>query len=299
MSGSHDHAAPAGQGRAFGLGVALNVAFVLLEAIVGVAAGSVALLADAGHNLSDVLGLLLAWGASALSRRLPTERHTYGLRRSTVLAALLNALLLLVAIGAIAWEAVRRFRQPEAPEGWLVIWTALAGVVINTTTALLFRRGRQRDLNVRGAFLHMAADAAVSLGVAVAGAVILFTGWAWIDPAVSLAIVAVVFVGTWSLLRDSVYLALDAVPRGTDLDGIRDYLSGLPGILDVHDLHVWALSTTETALTAHLVRKDTGDDGLVRRIGDELHQRFGVEHVTLQVESPSAPACPLVSQESG
>ena len=299
MTGGHHHEPQGGSGRAFALGVALNLGFVAVEAGMGVIAGSIALLADAGHNLSDVLGLLLAWGAAVLARRVPTERRTYGLRRSTTLAALLNAVLLLVAIGAIGWEALRRFHHPEPVEGWTVIWTAVAGIAVNTATALLFRKGRERDINIRGAFLHMAADAGVSLGVVLAGGLILATGWSWIDPVISLGIVAVILVGTWGLLRDSVNLALDAVPEGVDLPAIRTHLEGLPGVSQVHDLHIWGMSTTETALTAHLVRPGgQADDAFLQDAARELHDRFDIEHATLQVEAgdPAHP-CPLAPDE--
>lgn len=284
----HSHA-PANFGRAFAIGIALNAGFVALEAGFGVLSGSLALLADAGHNLSDVFGLLLAWGASTLSRRRPTERRTYGLRRSSILAALFNALFLLVATGAIAWEAMGRFNAPAPIAGRTVIWVAAVGIVINTATALLFMAGRKGDLNIRGAFLHMAADAAVSLGVVIAGFAILSTGWGWIDPTVSLVIAALIVAGTWGLLRDSLDLALDAVPAGIEVPQVRQYLEGLPAVIEVHDLHIWAMSTTETALTAHLVRAvSTCDDALLSRASDELHDRFGIEHVTLQLETGNA-----------
>jgi cobalt-zinc-cadmium efflux system protein len=288
----HSHA-PADFGRAFAIGVALNVGFVVTEAVFGGLAHSLALLADAGHNLSDVFGLLLAWGATVLSRRGPSERHTYGLRSSSILAALFNAIILLIAIGGIAWEAIRRFSDPEPVAGGTVIVVAAIGIVINTATALLFMSGREHDLNIRGAFLHMAADAAVSLGVVLAGFAIRATGALWIDPAVSLLIVAVIAVGTWGLLRDSVNLALDAVPEGIDVNEVKEYLSGLPTVSEVHDLHIWGMSTTETALTAHLVRNDPSrDDDMLQTATRELHDRFGIEHVTLQLETGAyAPEC--------
>ena len=299
---AHGHACghahgPADYGRAFAIGVALNLGFVAVEAACGLLSGSLALVADAGHNLSDVLGLLLAWGASILVRRRPTLRRTYGLRRSSILAALVNAVFLLVAIGAIAWEAARRFGEPGPVAGGTVIGVALIGLAVNGATALLFLRGQQHDLNIRGAFLHMAADAGVSLGVALAGVAILLTGWRWLDPAVSLAVVAIIFIGTWGLLRDSVNLALDAVPEGIDTAAVEAYLRGLPAVAGVHDLHIWAMSTTETALTAHLVLpRGRGGDALLARACRELHDRFGIEHSTLQVEhgDPAFPSsCPL------
>ncbi len=300
----HDHAhggaghshAPKNFGKAFAIGVALNLGFVVVELVFGLRAHSLALVADAGHNLSDVLGLLLAWGASALARTAPTQRRTYGLRGSSILAALFNAIFLLVSVGAIAWEAIRRFNQPAEVGGNIVISVALVGIAINTATALMFMSGRKGDLNIRGAFLHMMADAAVSAGVVVAGFAILWTGFHWIDPVVSLAIAAVIVVGTWGLLRDSINLSLDAVPAGIDPTAVEQYLRELPGVVRVHDLHIWAMSTTESALTAHLVKPDGKlDDPLLLRIQDELHDRFGIEHMTVQLECGDA-GC-LCSQE--
>ena len=286
MSHAHAHAHGGRDfDRAFLVGIGLNVGFVLVEAGCGLWAGSLALLADAGHNLSDVLGLILAWGASRLSRRPPTPRRTYGLRRSSILAALLNAVLLLIAIGGIGWEAVRRFAEPEPVAGLTVAGVAAAGVVVNTATALLFLRGRRHDLNVRGAFLHMAADAAVSAAVLAAGLVIRLTGWTWVDPTASLLVVAVVAVGTWGLFRESMDLALDAVPAGIDPAAVEAYLAQVPGITAVHHLHIWAMSTTETALTTHLIKPDGRlDDDLLRRVSADLHDRFGIAHATIQLE---------------
>jgi cobalt-zinc-cadmium efflux system protein len=282
----HDHShAREGYGRAFAVGVTFNSAFVALEAVFGLLAHSVALLADAGHNLSDVLGLSLAWGATLLGRRQPTERHTYGLRRSSILAALLNAMVLLVAIGAVAWEAIGRFARPEPVASGTVIWVASVGIGVNTFTALLFRSGRKHDLNVRGAFLHLAADAAVSAGVVLAGLMMRATGWLWLDPAVSLGIVVVIAFGTWGLMRDSLYLALDAVPAHIDPAAVEQYLAAVPGVQAVHDLHVWGMSTSDVALTVHLVKPDAElDDALLTRVGKELHDRFGIEHTTIQLE---------------
>jgi cobalt-zinc-cadmium efflux system protein len=296
MAHSHDHAhVPADYNRIFAVGVGLNVAYVAVEAVFGLLVGSLALLADAGHNLSDVIGLLLAWGAAYLSTFPPTQRHTYGLRSSSILAALGNALILLVAVGGIAWEAIRRFWEPQPVTGMTLMWVAGVGVVINTLTALLFLKGRREDLNVKGAFLHMAADAGVSLGVVLAGLAILLTGRAWIDPAVSLLVALVIFLGTWGLLRDAFNLALHAVPAHVDLKEVREYLLALPGVDGVHDLHVWAMSTTETALTAHLIKPDArNDDELLARVCRELHDRFGIEHMTVQLErSSEANACRL------
>jgi cobalt-zinc-cadmium efflux system protein len=292
MAHSHQHG-DINHGRAFALGIGLNLAFVAIEAVFGLLAGSLALLADAGHNLSDVLGLLLAWGASVLARRRPTQRRTYGMRRSSILAALLNAMLLLVAVGGICWEAVRQLFSPEPPPGAAVIWVALAGVGVNGATALLFLRGRERDVNIRGAFLHMAADAGVSLGVVVAGVAIQLTGWSWLDPAASLLIVVVILIGTWGLLRESLDLAMDAVPRGIEPQAVEAYLARLPGVVGVHDLHIWALSTTEAALTVHLVVPEVTDgDGLMAQVSRELHERFAIEHATLQIERGTDGVCP-------
>jgi cobalt-zinc-cadmium efflux system protein len=282
----HHHPPPASFSSAFALGVGLNAAFVLVETAAGFWSGSLALLADAGHNLSDVMGLLVAWGASVLARRRPSSRRTYGLRRSSILAALANALLILVAVGAIAWEAIGRLREPGTIAPTAVIVVAGIGVVVNTLTALLFLSGRKHDLNVRGAFLHMAADAAVSLGVVIGGIVISRTGWMWLDPALSLIIAAVIAISTWDLLWQALDLTLDSVPRGVDPDAVRSYLSTLPGVAAVHDLHIWALSTTETALTVHLVRPDRQiDDDWLHQVAHELHDRFHIAHSTIQVES--------------
>ena len=279
--------------RAFAFGVALNIGFVIVEAAYGIMAGSLALLADAGHNLSDVLGLLLAWGANYLVRRKPTGRRTYGWRKSSILAALINAVILLFALGGIAWEAIRRLGAPVPVAGKTIIFVALAGVVINTLTALLFFSGRKSDLNIRGAFLHMAADAGVSAGVVIAGAAILFTGTLWIDPAFSLFITGIILLGTWRLLRDAFDMAMDAVPRGIDPEAVRAYLSSLSGVNGVHDMHIWAMSTRETALTAHLIKPDPkDDDALIEKASKELHDQFGIDHITLQWERiPSTNQC--------
>ena len=301
-SHAHGHAhshAPANFDRAFAIGIALNVGFVVVEAAYGIAANSLALLADAGHNLGDVLGLVMAWGAATLVRRRPTARYTYGLKRSSILVSLANAGLLLVAVGAIVWEAVQRLGRPEPVAEMTVIWVALLGIAINGATALLFMSGRKSDLNIKGAFLHMAADAVVSLGVVIAALAIIATGWLWLDPAVSLVIAVVITVGTWSLLRDSLKLALDAVPAHVDHREVDRYLAALPGVTDVHDLHIWAMSTTEVAMTVHLVRPGaTLDDGLLARARHDLQERFGVGHVTLQIETgdPAHP-CSLAPAE--
>lgn len=285
IHGHHGHGPP-NYNRAFIIGITLNVGFVIVEGLFSVLNNSLALLADAGHNLSDVLGLLLAFGASWLTRRRPTKRYTYGLRRSSILAGLFNASFLLVAMSAIAIEAIRRFSHPTPVSGNTVIAVALVGILINGFTAVMFMSGKDRDLNIKAAFLHMTADALVSAGVALAGIAIVTTGWLWFDPVVSLIIVAVIVVGTWNLLRDSVNLALDAVPEEIDPLAVRTYLSELPRVVEVHDLHIWAMSTTETALTAHLVML-TGNpgDAFLSRIAMELHDKFGIEHTTIQVET--------------
>jgi cobalt-zinc-cadmium efflux system protein len=284
-------------GAAFAIGVTLNLLFVVLQIGFGVVAHSLALIADAGHNFGDVLGLALAWAASALSRKAPTERRTYGLRSSSILAALFNALLLLVAVGGIAWEAIRRFRTQVEVAAPIVIWIGTIGIVVNAVTALMFMSGRKRDLNIRAAFLHMAADAAISLGVALAGLAIFWTGRHWIDPLVSLLIAATIVWGTWSLLRDSINLALHAVPAGIDLRAVRKYLSALPHVTTVHDLHVWPLSTTETALTAHLVRDvNDCDCALLLKAARDLQDRFQIHHATLQFETPDH-ICSLAPDE--
>ncbi|WP_309607210.1 cation diffusion facilitator family transporter [Phenylobacterium sp.] len=283
--GGHSHA-PANFDRAFAIGVSLNVGFVAVEAIYGVLANSLSLLADAGHNLGDVAGLLLAWGAAWLSRRAPTARRTYGYGRTSILAALANAVLLLVAIGAIGWEAVQRFKSPEPVHGLTVMIVAAVGILVNGGTALLFMRGRKGDINIRGAFQHMASDAGISAGVVVAGLVMMLTGWLWLDPVVSLLLVGIVAVGTWSLLKDSVALAIDAVPAGISRDAVYEHLQGLDEISAVHDLHIWPLSTTSTALTVHLVCSgDRIDDALTGRIVEQLKARFRIDHATIQFET--------------
>jgi cobalt-zinc-cadmium efflux system protein len=268
------------------------VGFVAVEAVFALISGSMALLADAGHNLSDVLGLLLAWGATVLATRRPTARHTYGFSRSTILAALLNALILLIAVGAIAAETVRRIGEPGPVASGVMIWVAGVGVVINSVTAALFMSGRKKDLNIQGAFLHMAADAAVSLGVVVTGVAISATAWYWLDPAVGLIIVAIIMVGAWRLLRDSVSLSLDAVPKGIDPEAVKEYLLGLPGVEAVHDLHIWAMSTTDAILTVHLVKPDAKlDDALLAQAREELYDRFGIGHATVQLECVDELEC--------
>jgi cobalt-zinc-cadmium efflux system protein len=294
----HDHA-EASHDRAFAVGVTLNAGFVVVEIISGFLTGSLALLADAGHNLSDVLALTLAWGALALTRRAPTERRTYGFRRSSILAALANSLILLFVIGGVTWEAVRRLFEPATVPGAEIAIIAAIGVVVNGSTALLFLSGRERDANIRGAFLHMASDAAVSLGVVAAGLLILRTGWQWIDPAISIGVSLAILFGTLALLRDSMNLALDAVPARIDPAAVRAYLLALPGVQEVHDLHVWAMSTTETALTAHVVALTDNDDAFLAVMCEELHEQFEIEHATIQLErgDPDYP-CVLAEEHA-
>jgi cobalt-zinc-cadmium efflux system protein len=275
--------------RAFAIGTGLNIAYVIAQISFGIVSHSLALLADAGHNFGDVLGLLLAWCASYLAKTRPTTRRTYGLGRSSILAALANAILLLIAVGAITWEAIRRFSDPGQVSGKTVMIVAAIGIVINMATAMLFFSGRKGDLNVKGAFMHMAADAGVSAGVVVAGMVIIFTGWHWIDPVASLAINLVIVWGTWGLLRDSMAMALDIVPSNVDPAAVRKYLETQAGVTAVHDLHIWALSTTETALSAHLVKADAEiDDGMLACVCNELAHRFGIGHATIQLEHGDA-----------
>lgn len=307
---SHDHAhshnhghghshAPQNYGRAFALGVTLNVVYVVLEAVFGFLTDSLALLADAGHNLSDVLGLLLAWGALWLSRLPAKGNRTYGFKRTPILASLANALILLVAVGAIGAEAVRRFFEPEPVVASTVIWVAAVGIVVNGATALLFMSGSKHDLNIRGAFLHMAADTGVTLGVILAAILIGATGWQWLDPAISLLIAGVILISTWGLLKESVALSLDAVPRNIDLAAVREHLSAADGVSEIHDLHIWGLSTTEAALSAHIVCTDYAQgERLLAVLCGELHDIFGIEHATLQIETfATAETCRLRSSD--
>jgi cobalt-zinc-cadmium efflux system protein len=288
----HDHAGRhhPGGGR-YSIAIALNAGFVLIEGLAGFWSNSTALIADAGHNLSDVLGLALAGGAAWLARRAPTERRTYGFSKATVLAALANGVVLVAASGAIAWEALRRFSTPEIIRPDVVMIVAACGVVLNGATALLFARGRKEDVNARGAYLHMLADAAVSLGVIVAAFLVMRTGWNWIDPAASLAIVAVILLGTWDLLRESFDMALDAAPRSVDVAAVRRHLETLPGVIAVHDLHIWAMSATQASLTVHLVRPDGADDEFLGRASASLREKFGIGHATLQVERAAQHDC--------
>ncbi len=286
----HDHALP-GHGRAFSIGILLNVGFVIIEAWYGWITNSLALLADAAHNLSDVGGLLLAWAAFAAARRKPDERHTYGWRRGSILASFANAIILLVAMGSLGWEALHRFSEPHPIAAGTVIVVAAIGVLINGITAWLFMAGSKSDLNIRGAFLHMAADALVSVGVVVAGLLYLWQGWTWIDPLTSLIIAAVVIAGTWSLFRQSLHLLFDGVPEHIDLAQVRATLEQVPGVASVHDLHVWAMSTAEQALTAHLVSNgERGNNDILQVAQRLLRERFSIEHVTLQIEIEACAA---------
>jgi len=291
----HDHG-PAEFNQAFAVGIVLNLAFVCIEGYYGWRINSLALLADAAHNLSDVAGLVLAWGGALAGKLRPDARHTYGWKRASILAAFLNALLLLVAMGSLGWEAVGRLRSPEATQGWTMMAVAGVGILINTATALMFMRGREGDLNIRGAFLHMAADALVSLGVVIGGALYLWQGWTWLDPVMSLAIAVIIVVGTWSLFSQSLHLLFDGVPVGIDLAEVRQELLELPGVADVHDLHVWAMGTSQIALTAHLVLDGGAIDqgGLLHAAEHALEEHFGIAHVTLQLETGAyAAQCPL------
>jgi len=285
----HAHAPPGDPGRAFLIGIALNIGFVIIEASAGFIADSTALLADAAHNLGDVLGLAMAWGATVLARRQRTARRTYGLRRTTILAGLANATLILVAIGGVTWEAIRRIGQPAHVDGGLVAIVAAVGVLVNCGAALLFARGRDRDVNRRGAFLHLLADAAVSAGVVIAGLIVWQTGWSWIDPATSIVVSLVILLGTVGLFRDALNLLLDAVPAHIDPSAVEAYLAGLPGVQEVHDLHIWPMSTTEIALTAHLVVPWAAcPPSFLRDAAAAMEHRFGIAHTTLQLEPTEA-----------
>jgi cobalt-zinc-cadmium efflux system protein len=285
-------------GRAFAIGIALNLVYVAGEAIAGILSGSLALLADAGHNLSDVLSLALSWGAAVLSRRRPSGRFTYGLGSSSILAALANAIILLLVTGGIAWEALERLSHPVPVASTIVIWVAAAGILVNGVTALLFASGSQRDLNLKSAFLHMAADTLVTASVVAAGIAIALTGWLWLDPVVSLVVSAVIVVGTWSLMKSAIGLALDAVPEGVDAAAVRAHLLGTPGVTGLHDLHIWGMSTTETALTCHLVMPGGHPgDATLNGIAQQLDHRFGIHHATIQIELADADeACVLTPE---
>ncbi len=287
----HMHNDSDNHNKAFAFGIALNLIYIAVEVVYGLLISSMALIADAGHNLSDVLGLLLAWGATYLAKTLPTSERTYGLRKSTILAALLNALILLIAVGAITIEAVRRLINPEQVQGTTMMIVAGIGVIINAVTAWLFIKGKEKDINIRGAYLHMAADAGVSVGVVIAGLLITVTGWLWLDPVISLVIVLVITIGTWDLLRDSFLMSVDAVPKGIDVKDVEEHLKKIPGVIEIHDLHIWAMSTTETALTVHLVMPDSNPgDYFLKEICGDLHNKFGIGHSTIQVEKDAQGA---------
>ncbi|HZZ88786.1 MAG TPA: cation diffusion facilitator family transporter [Caulobacteraceae bacterium] len=297
--GGHGHGhAPASFGAAFAVGIVINTAYVVGEAIYGVAANSLALLADAGHNFGDVLALGLAWLAAWLGRRAPSQRFTYGLRGSSILAALANAVLLLLVTGGIAWEAIHRLFAPQPAAGFTIMAVAAVGVVINGATALMFMSGRDSDINIRAAFTHMASDALVALGVVAAGGLMLLTGWLWLDPVISLVVGAIIVWGTWSLMRESLSLALAGVPAGIDPDAVAAFLTETPGVTEVHDLHIWGMSTTETALTAHLVRpQGAADDDLLHTLCLDLKRRFAISHSTLQFETGEGP-CALAPKDT-
>ena len=298
----HDHSAhahaPASFGTAFAIGIALNLGFVVIEALYGLLSNSVSLLADAGHNLSDVLGLGVAWLATVLARRAPTARFTYGMRGSSILAALFNAVFLLVTVGGLSWEAIRRLGTPEPVEGKTMMAVAAVGILVNGVTAWLFASGRKDDINLKGAFLHMASDALVSVGVVAAGLLILLTGWLWIDPIVSLVINGVIVWGTWGLLRDSVGMSMAAVPAQIDPAAVRTFLSARTGVVDVHDLHIWPMSTTENALTCHLVMPNGHPgDAFLHELAGDLAKRFKINHATVQIEVDQHLACALAPDE--
>ncbi len=286
MEHSHRHPPPKNYTLAFAVGTALNVIFVVVEATFGFLSNSLALLADAGHNLGDVLALLLAWGATYLAQRKPTRTKTYGLRRGTILAAFVSSLILLMTMSILAWEALGRFTTPAVVNSMTIIVVAAIGVIINTATALLFLTSQREDLNIKAAFIHMAADAGVSLGVVFGGIVIFFTSLFWIDPAVSLIIVIVIMISSWGVFRDSFNLAMDGVPKDIDIDEVRKFILEQDGVITVHDLHIWAMSTTQVALTTHLVRDSHKlDDHFVHQLSDELRDKFGIIHSTIQIES--------------
>ncbi len=296
----HEHAEPGPRsGQAFVVGISLNLAFVIVEVGYGFAAHSLALVADAGHNLGDVLGLGLSWGATFLAQLKPSTRRTFGFRRTTIIASVVNAMTLLFVTGGLTWESIQRLRAPVAPEGRTMIAVALLGVVVNTTSALLFMKGRDKDLNLRSAFVHLTSDAVLAAGVAVTGAIIVATGWTWLDPAVSIVLAITIFVGTWSLMKQSMNLILDAVPEGINPDHVRAFLGALPHVVEVHDLHIWAMSTTETALTAHLVMPNNScEPTFLTDVCTKLHEKFDIDHATLQIDPEEAPApCALAAEE--
>ena len=285
-SHTHHHHKIHNYNRSFAIGIALNIIFVVIEAGYGLVADSLALIADAGHNFSDVMSLMLAWGASYLARKAASSRKTYGYKKTTILASLLNGIILMIAVGAIAYEAVQRLIDPVPVPGTTIIIVASIGVVINTVTALLFMKGMKDDLNIKGAFLHMAADAGVSVGVVIGGIIINATGFYLIDPLLSIIIVVIITIGTWGLLKESFNLTLDSVPEGIDLEEVKNYLGSVEGVTDLHDLHIWAMSTTENALTAHVIINESSDgDTLLKTLNKDLHDKFGIGHTTLQLEN--------------
>jgi len=294
---AHNHSHSPDAGKAFAWAVALNAGFVVVEAGFGFATGSLALLADAAHNLTDVAGLLIAWGAAILSRRRPTARHTYGLGRVTIMAAFANAMAILVGVGAIGWEAIHRFSEPSPIAAGTVLWVAAIGIAVNTGTAMLFLKQRHSDLNARGAFLHMATDAAVSAGVVASALVILATGWLVVDPVTALAVSLLVGWSAFDLFRSALHLSLDGVPADVDTVAVERWLHSLPGVSDVHDLHVWSLSTTSVALTAHLVMpKGPGGEDFLEQVAEGLEREFHIGHSTIQIEARAEPVCRLVSE---
>ncbi len=293
----HHHPPASNSGHAFLVGIGLNLTFIVVEVVYGVAGHSLALVADAGHNLGDVLGLGLSWGATA--RRRPSTRRTFGLRRTTIIASVVNALVLLFVTGGLTWESVRRLQAPVAPAATTMIIVALIGAVINTASAVLFMRGSDRDLNLRSAFIHLASDAVLAAGVAATGGVILVTGWVWLDPVVSVVLAMAIFAGTWSLMTKSMNLILDGVPEGIDPEDVKAFLGNLPRVVEVHDLHIWAMSTTETALTAHLVMPGNScEPTFLADVCKKLHEAFDIDHATLQIDPEEAPApCALAAEE--
>ena len=297
--GHHHGHEPGDYGRSFFIGIALNLAFVIVETTYGVLAHSLALVADAGHNVGDVVGLGLAWGATALATLKPSKRRTFGFRRSTIVASVANAFILLFVTGGLTWESIRRLLAPERPQGRTMIVVAIIGAVVNAASALLFMSGRKKDLNLRSAFVHLASDAVLAVGVALAGAVIMVTGWLWLDPAVSIVLALTILAGTWSLLGKSLNLMLDAVPDGIDPEEVKVFLGTLPRVVEVHDLHIWAMSTTETALTAHLVMPaNSSAPTFLADACMALHERFDIDHATLQIDPQEAPApCALAPDE--
>ena len=297
LFGHHHHHAPKSFGKAFAIGIALNLVFVGVEGAYGFFSNSLALLSDAGHNLGDVLGLFLAWFATWLAKRRPSAQFTYGLRSSSIFAAVINAVILLVAVGGIMWEAIVRLGSPTPVNSWMVMTVAAIGIVINGATAALFASGSKGDLNIRGAFLHMLADALVSLGVVIAGFIILKSGWLWVDPAISIVIGVIIVWGTWGLLRESVSMALAGVPEGIDTRDVEKFLLSLPGVSRVHDLHIWALSTSQTAMTAHLVCSTATGDQFLFDLNHALNEKFGIGHSTVQIERGEIDDCPQAGDD--